>query len=83
MKYVIGIITIIIGAFLVIKTDIVMSWFGRVGFAEKHFSTEGGSRLFYKLLGLVMIFLALIGMIGLLGFIIKDLFGPLFSSLNN
>jgi len=83
MKFIIAIIVIVIGAFMVIKTEIFLNWFGRIGFAEKHFSTEGGSRIFYKLLGLVMIFLALIGMTGFLGFIIRDLVGPLFSSLES
>jgi len=75
MRYTIGVIVIIIGSLLVIKSNTFLSWFGRVGFAEKYLGTEGGSRLFYKLLGILIIFLAFFGMTGLLESTLRSIFG--------
>jgi hypothetical protein len=78
MKYFIGSIAIIVGSILVIKTGWLLSWFGRIGWAERHLGTEGGSRLFYKLIGLLIIFCSFLAMSGLLGMMIRDTLGPLF-----
>ncbi len=51
-------IFIIIGGYLIVwKSDWIVGNLGNVGWAEEHLGTEGGSRLFYKLLGLAVIFL--------------------------
>jgi hypothetical protein len=61
----------------VIKTETVLSWFGRIEFAEKYLGSDGGSRLFYKLLGLLVILVAFLAMSGILGALLRDVFGPL------
>jgi len=57
------------------KSEWILNNFGRVAWAEKHLGMEGGTRLFYKLLGIVIILGGLSVMTGLwndiLGGIVK------------
>ncbi len=57
MKYIIGILFVTAGLFFVAKTEWLMENFGRIAWAEEKLDVEGGSRLAYKLIGLVFIFL--------------------------
>lgn len=66
------------GALFVIKTEWFLNTFGRVEWAEAHLGTEGGTRLFYKLLGLFIIIVSMLGVAGLLGDVVLRLFGGLF-----
>lgn len=78
MKYFIALLAIVIGAFLVIKTEWFIENFGASSWAEEHMGTSGGTRLLYKLIGLGMILISFLGITGLLGGIILSIFGPLF-----
>lgn len=53
-----GIIVMVIGFWMVLKTETVLSWFGSVPFAEDKFG-PGGSRFFYKLLGILIVFIGI------------------------
>lgn len=55
MRYLIGLIGFALGTLLVIKTEAIHSWTGEIAFAEKYLGA-GESRLFIKLLGVVIIF---------------------------
>lgn len=77
MKYFFGILAIIIGCFLVIKTEWFIENFGRSDWAEDKLGS-GGSHLFYKLIGVVFIILSILGMTGALGEIIISVFGGIF-----
>jgi hypothetical protein len=57
---ILGLIILAIGVFLVIKTEWFMQNFGRIAWFEQVLGTEGGSRLGYKLLGLLAIFIGII-----------------------
>lgn len=46
-----GLLIIIGGIVMVIKTEWFLVNFGRIDWAERHLGFEGGTRLFYKLLG--------------------------------
>ncbi|MDZ7798876.1 MAG: hypothetical protein U5L76_04675 [Patescibacteria group bacterium] len=71
MKYFVGIIALIIGSLMLIKTEWFLNWTGRIPWAEEHLSAEGGTRMLIKILGLIVIigtFLILTGILqGLLG----------------
>ncbi|MFA7653676.1 MAG: hypothetical protein WCX97_01370 [Candidatus Magasanikbacteria bacterium] len=56
MQYFIGIIAILIGVSLIIKTEWYVANFGASAWAEDKFGTTGGTRIMYKLIGLVFIF---------------------------
>ena len=62
-RIIIGAIIATIGFFFVWKTDIPFRLIGYVNFAEKYFS--GGSRYFYKLLGILFLFIGILFMTGL------------------
>lgn len=57
LRILIGIAITSVGVFFVLRTATILDMFGGVDWAERHL---GGSRLFYKLLGIVFIFLGLI-----------------------
>lgn len=77
MKYVFGILIIALGVLFVIKTDWFIQNFGRSEWAEDKLG-GGGTRLFYKLIGIIAIILSLMGMTGALGEVILSILGPLF-----
>ena len=52
------------GAYIVIKTEWLINNVGRVAWFEAKLGSEGGSRLGYKLLGLIIIFIGIIVMTG-------------------
>ena len=64
MKYVLGIIMIAVGAIFIIKTEWFLNMFGRINWAEQKLGAEGGTRLFYKLLGFFIIILSFMIMSG-------------------
>jgi hypothetical protein len=63
-RYLAGLLLISGGLFLIIKTELLMSWFGRIAWAEEKLGTEGGTRIFYKLIGMGSIVLAFMIMSG-------------------
>lgn len=78
MSIVLGILIILAGVFMVIKTEWVLQNFGTSNWAEEHMGSSGGSRLMYKLLGIIFIILSVMGMTGMLGEVIVGTFGKLF-----
>jgi hypothetical protein len=57
MRFIISLFLIIVGAAIVWRSEWLYREFGEIEWAERHLATEGGSRLFYKLVGLAVIFL--------------------------
>ena len=78
MKYIIGILVIAAGVFLVIKTEWMVENFGTSAWAEEHFGMNGGTRLMYKVIGLIMVFGTLMVWTGAFGRIFLGIFGRLF-----
>ncbi|MFC1687801.1 hypothetical protein ACFL0L_04435 [Patescibacteria group bacterium] len=77
MKYFWGIIIVGIGFMIVWKSDWFMNNFGRIEFAEKYLGSGwGGTRIFYKLIGIAIIILAFMWMSGALESILGSMFGP-------
>lgn len=71
-----GIFIMVIGFLMVKKTEVVLSWFGPVPFAEDKFG-PGGSRFFYKLLGVAVTFIGIFVATNVISGIIEDLAGLL------
>lgn len=80
MVYIFGILGMALGAGMVIKTEAIVSNFGRSAWAEEHIG-GGGSYLFYKLIGIALIVISLMMMTGMLGEILLAFFGPLFGGM--
>ncbi|MCX7778934.1 MAG: hypothetical protein N2259_01690 [Patescibacteria group bacterium] len=76
-----GIIFCVIGTMVTMKSEWFFREFGRIEWAEKHLGMEGGSRLFYKLLGILIIFIGFFVIAGLHLSFFRWLAKTLFSSL--
>jgi hypothetical protein len=76
MNWLIGIVVIIVGFLLVVKTQWIVSFTGPIAWAEQHLGTEGGTQMFIKLLGVLAIFLALLSATGGLGCMLRGFLGP-------
>jgi len=64
-KIILGIIFAGIGTLVILKTEWIINNFGTNAWAEAKFGFSGGSRLFYKLIGIIIIivgFLLITGM---------------------
>ena len=59
-----GLITYV-GFLMVSKTEWLIENFGRIGFFEQYLSSEGGSRLGYKLVGILGVFIGILTITGL------------------
>lgn len=77
MSFIIGLIMVIAGALITIKSEAVFSFFGRIDFFEDKLATSGGSRLGYKLIGLIIFFIGMLTMTGLIGGFMQFVLSPL------
>lgn len=82
MKYVLALIMIGLGTLMITKTEGLIENFGTSEWAESKFGTSGGTRTMYKLIGLIIIFLSLMGLTGQLGGFVMAIFGGLFGVKN-
>lgn len=64
MHLFISLLSLAVGSVLVIKTDWFLNNFGKIAWFEDKLGTSGGSRLGYKLLGLIFLFLGIIFITG-------------------
>jgi hypothetical protein len=76
MQYFIGALGTVAGFMLIWKTPAVLGFTGSIYFAEKYLGAEGGSRLFIKIIGVLVIFVSWLYMFNLGGWIITTLFLP-------
>lgn len=79
MHILIGLIILIIGLTFVIKTEWFMSNVGRIEWFESHLATSGGSRMGYKLLGMLVIFIGLLFITDMIGGMMRWILSPLLS----
>lgn len=77
MRIIIGLIIFAVGAFIVIKSEAMLNAFGRIEFFERHLGSEGGSRLGYKIVGLIGVFIGILVMTNLIGGFLEWLLAPL------
>ncbi len=82
MKYFLSILIIIAGVFITIKSEWMLKVFGRVNWFENKLGLWGGSRMFYKFFGIIVVFLSVMWMTGLLQEILLSIFSPV-GSLGN
>ncbi|MEK7131550.1 MAG: hypothetical protein AAB797_02335 [Patescibacteria group bacterium] len=71
MRYIIGIIMVLVGVFLILKTEWFIQNFGTNAWAEEHLGSNGGTRLMYKLIGIVFIFFGFLAITNMIeGFLV-------------
>lgn len=69
---------VVVGGLLVVKSEWFLQNFGTVAWAEEHLGFNGGSRLFYKLTGIVIIFFGFMVVTNLMGAFLMGTVGKLF-----
>ena len=74
-------IIIAFGALVVIKSEWIYSFTGPIDWAEAHLGTEGGTRLFIKLIGVLIILGTFMWVTGALQAILLGIFKPLLGVL--
>lgn len=72
-----GLLILIVGALIVIKSEWLLNNFGRLAWFEAQLGSEGGSRLGYKLIGIIIIIVGIIQMTGGMGNFLFWALGPL------
>jgi len=77
MHIILGLIMVIVGTAVVVKSEWLLNNFGRIGFFDQHLGAEGGSRLGYKLIGVAVIFIGILVMTNLIGGFLGWIFSPL------
>jgi len=77
MRIFVGLIMIVLGIAMVIKTEAMMSLTGKIDWAEIHMRLSGGTRPFLKLVGIGIIIVGIIVMLNL----IENIFGPLLRTI--
>ena len=73
----IGVIGLAVGTLMIMRSEWFLSFFGRIDWAEIHLGTEGGTRVFYKILGLLTIFISLLIITGMIQGFVLAIFSPL------
>ncbi len=56
MRYLLGTFIAVIGTLIVLKTEWIIANFGASAWAEEKFGTSGGSRIMWKVIGIILIF---------------------------
>lgn len=77
MTFLFGLVGLAIGVAIVIKSESMLNAFGRIQFFEEKLGAEGGSRLGYKLLGMLIIFISILMITGLINGFMLWLVSPL------
>jgi hypothetical protein len=72
-----GAIHIVVGTLIVIKSESLLNAFGRISFFEKYLGVEGGSRLGYKLIGILTIFIGILIITNMIGGFLTWLLSPI------
>lgn len=77
MNILIGMIIFAVGALMVIKSEALLNSFGRIEFFERHLGAEGGSRLGYKLIGILAVFIGMLVMTNMIGGFLEWILSPI------
>jgi len=77
MNIIIGLIMLVIGSFLTIKSEWFLNNFGSMDWFEDKLGSSGGSRLGYKLIGFAFLFLGIVFITGGGGIFMGWLLSPL------
>ncbi len=78
MQYFIGVMIVVVGVLMVLKTEWFLENFGTIAWAEENLGTSGGSRLMYKLIGIIGIFIGFLLITNMFGGFVMGTIGKLF-----
>lgn len=83
LRIFIGLIITIISSLIVMKTEWLVQNIGHNTWAETHLGSGGGTRLMYKLIGVLGIIIGLFLITGLYDSFVRWLLGPLIRTSQN
>ena len=78
MHIIIGLIMMVVGFLIIVKSEWMLHNFGRIGFFDQHLGAEGGTRLGYKLIGIFIIFIGFLVFTNMIGGFLLWIFSPMF-----
>lgn len=78
MRYFIGIGLVLLGVALVLKTEWFIQNFGLNAWAEEKIGMSGGTRLMYKVLGIVFIFFGFLAITNMINGFLVGTVGKIF-----
>ncbi len=78
MQYFIGVMIVLVGVLLILKTEWFLENFGTIAWAEENLGTSGGSRLMYKFIGIFGIFIGFLLITNMFGGFVMGTIGKLF-----
>ncbi|OGM89839.1 hypothetical protein A3J77_00575 [Candidatus Wolfebacteria bacterium RBG_13_41_7] len=77
LHFFIGSIIMLVGFAMIAKSEWLLNNFGHIEFFERHLGTEGGSRLGYKLFGILALFIGFLFVTGMITGFITWMVSPL------
>ncbi len=77
-RIILGLIIAAVGAIVTIKAEWIYQNFGSIPSADKYLGTEGGSRLAYKIIGIVISIIGFLVMTNLIEAVFAGIFRLLF-----
>jgi hypothetical protein len=80
MRIVLGLIILLAGAGMVMKTEFLVNNFGRIPFFDKYLGSEGGTRLGYKFIGLLVAFIGILMVTNLYNDFMQWVLSPLINA---
>jgi hypothetical protein len=80
MNILLGIVIAVIGVAIAIKSEAMLNAFGSIAFFEKYLGTEGGTRLGYKLIGILAFFIGVMIATNVIGDFMLWILSPLISA---
>lgn len=80
LHFFLGLIFIIIGTMITMKSEAMLNAWGRIQWCEEHLGVEGGSRLGYKLIGLLVAGIGILLITGLYNGFMEGLLSPIISA---
>jgi len=78
-RIILGLLVAAIGGLITIKSEWILQNFGPIPSADRIFSTEGGSRLAYKLIGIGTSIIGFLIMTNMIEAVLLGIFGRMFT----
>lgn len=82
MRIIVGLFIMAFGALITIKSEWLYKNLGSIGFAERYFATSGGTRFFYKLLGIAIAVIGILVVTNIIKVVLMAIFSKLFGGFN-
>jgi hypothetical protein len=80
LHFLIGLALMAVGIMITLKSEAMLNAWGRIQWCEDHLGIEGGSRLGYKLIGLLVFFIGLLLATGLYSGFMQGLLSPIINA---